>query len=522
MVQTAKLLAVTGMATGLLFSTCARPAPWETLIMPGPVIQEHAKYEIECSKCHARFSKASQTELCLACHEEIAADIDKREGFHGKSNSVTGSECKTCHTEHEGRDADVVKLNRESFDHDTTDFTLEHAHLKTSCDSCHDRGKAYAEAPSACHSCHEDDDSHQDRLGEQCNDCHNTAVWGDAEYDHDKTDFPLQGKHEEVSCDICHPNERYEHTPSGCISCHRLNDVHKGRRGSKCESCHSPQAWDKSRFDHGKNTDFPLRGRHGKINCDDCHDESVEKKTPKSDCYACHQNDDDHHGRHGRQCDTCHDSEDWSHAKFDHGNETDFPLIGAHVEVACSLCHRGNTYDDKLEAVCTTCHQTDDVHKGQEGRTCERCHNERGWVVEVAFDHDLTRFPLLGMHSTMPCEECHMSGEFKHAAILCAGCHGRDDTHKGTLGPKCEQCHNPNAWGLWLFDHDKQTGFSLDGAHDELTCDACHTAPTINAVKQTKVCDSCHRGDDVHSGRFGRNCDRCHNTESFTEVSLGR
>ena len=115
-----------------------------------------------------------------------------------------------------------------------------------------------------------------------------------------------------------------------------------------------------------------------------------------------------------------------------------------------------------------------------------------------------------------------MSREFKHAAILCAGCHGRDDTHKGTLGPKCEKCHNPNAWGLWIFDHDKQSGFALDGAHDELTCDACHTAPTTDAVMQTKVCDNCHRGDDVHSGSFGRNCDRCHSTGTFTDVTLGR
>jgi hypothetical protein len=75
---------------------------------------------------------------------------------------------------------------------------------------------------------------------------------------------------------------------------------------------------------------------------------------------------------------------------------------------------------------------------------------------------------------------------------------------------------------LWLFDHDNQTGFVLDGAHDELTCDACHTTPTKNAVKQTKVCETCHRRDDVHSGSFGRNCDRCHNTKSFTDVSLGR
>jgi hypothetical protein len=94
--------------------------------------------------------------------------------------------------------------------------------------------------------------------------------------------------------------------------------------------------------------------------------------------------------------------------------------------------------------------------------------------------------------------------------------------HKAALGVHCEQCHNPNAWSLWLFDHAKQTNFVLDGAHGELTCDACHKAPDHNAVKQSKVCDSCHRPDDVHAGGFGRNCDRCHNTESFAKPHLGR
>ena len=506
----------------MLFSTCAWPAPWEALVMPGPVIQDHAEYEIECSKCHTRFSKTRQSDLCLDCHQEIAADIDQREGFHGKSTSIKASECKVCHTEHEGRDADVVKLNRESFDHDVTDFSLEHAHRKVSCDRCHDRGAAYAKAPRACHACHEADDSHRGRLGEQCSDCHSTAEWEAAEYDHDQTKFPLEGKHGEISCGTCHPNERYEHTPSACISCHRLNDVHRGRHGAKCKSCHTPYAWDEARFDHEKNTKFPLRGRHGEIQCDDCHKGSLETEKLESSCYACHQNDDDHHGRHGRKCDTCHDAEDWSHAKFDHDTKTDFPLRAAHAEVACVVCHRGDTFNDKLKSACVACHKTDDVHKGQEGGGCERCHTERGWTVEVAFDHDLTRFPLLGMHSTMPCEECHISGEFKHAALACAACHRDDDVHKTALGAHCEQCHNPNAWSLWLFDHAKQTNFVLDGAHGELTCDACHKAPDHNAVKQSKVCDGCHRPDDVHAGGFGRNCDRCHNTESFAKPHLGR
>ena len=51
----------------------------------------------------------------------------------------------------------------------------------------------------------------------------------------------------------------------------------------------------------------------------------------------------------------------------------------------------------------------DDVHKGQVGKKCERCHNQSGWTKEVFFDHDLARFPLIGIHAITPCEECHLS-----------------------------------------------------------------------------------------------------------------
>ena len=62
---------------------------------------------------------------------------------------------------------------------------------------------------------------------------------------------------------------------------------------------------------------------------------------------------------------------------------------------------------DKLSTTCVSCHKKDDPHRGQLGPNCETCHNERGWRQKVAFDHDLTRFPLIGHHGLVPCEESH-------------------------------------------------------------------------------------------------------------------
>ena len=47
---------------------------FEKLVMPGPLVDGHAKLEKDCLQCHVPFSRQSQSNLCLACHKEIAAD----------------------------------------------------------------------------------------------------------------------------------------------------------------------------------------------------------------------------------------------------------------------------------------------------------------------------------------------------------------------------------------------------------------------------------------------------------------
>ena len=82
--------------------------------------------------------------------------------------------------------------------------------------------------------------------------------------------------------------------------------------------------------------------------------------------------------------------------------------------------------------------------------------------------------------------------------------------------------HNPNSWGVWLFDHNKQTDFELLGAHRELHCSDCHDRPAEKGVSQSKQCNGCHRADDIHRGQFGSDCARCHTTESFRDVQIKR
>ncbi|MDH3715386.1 MAG: hypothetical protein OET44_16245 [Gammaproteobacteria bacterium] len=175
-----------------------------------------------------------------------------------------------------------------------------------------------------------------------------------------------------------------------------------------------------------------------------------------------------------------------------------------------------NAYRKELEAECYACHRDDDVHEDQQGEQCGDCHRETAWGDDVLFEHDITAFPLIGLHATTPCEQCHITTTYKDTEGQCVDCHVSDDVHEDRLGSGCELCHNPNDWLLWLFDHDRQTNFEIDGAHAELQCRACHRQATGGrkpALRQS--CASCHKVDDVHNGGFGANCGRCHTTESF-------
>jgi len=495
----------------------ARALSLEKLLMPGELTDAHAEFEEACGQCHEGSKEADQTRQCLDCHDhqDVAKDIVDKTGFHGRSPAVRNRPCKQCHSEHLGRSADIVLLDVSAFDHTVTDFELRGAHQGVNCAACHKPEEKYSAAPSRCVDCHLDDDHHRGKLGEECSNCHEERQWREAKFDHDKTEFPLLGKHNEVSCELCHAGQRYEKTPKDCNACHRVQDVHRGRNGDSCEKCHAPEGWKNISFDHSK-TDFPLQGKHRDASCRSCHRGILYQEELETECVVCHRSDDAHKGRNGEKCKDCHSPKGWSKTQFDHDKDTKFALRGSHRELRCESCHVENAYRKKLKAECYACHRDDDVHEGQEGELCGSCHREAAWGNDVVFEHDITAFPLIGIHATTPCEQCHLSATYKDTTAQCADCHADDDPHEDRLGSDCETCHNPNDWLLWLFDHDQQTEFAIDGAHADLTCRSCHRIPTGGRKPTLRTsCSSCHKVDDVHSGGFGTNCERCHNTETF-------
>jgi hypothetical protein len=577
----------------------------EKALSPGPVIEGHAKYEHECERCHKRFDKAAQTQLCADCHKEVAADIRSRTKMHGR---LDNNACRNCHTDHKGRAAKVAAFDKDKFDHDRTDFKLLGSHKQTrnKCADCHAEGKKYRGTPADCYSCHrKDDDSkgHKGKLGKKCEQCHNEVKWGQVRFDHDKTHFKLDGEHVAVTCAECHRDNVYKDTPKECFACHKKDDNddgHHGNFGTKCEKCHTADSWRQPEFDHDRDTSYRLKGKHAQAACDGCHTGNLFKEKAPTKCVACHRKDDDekghkgglgekceschneqswktsgfdhdkdtkyplegkhktakcaschksglkplpgaktieklptkcvechrkddkekgHKGKFGEKCETCHTAKDWKKSIFDHDKDTKYPLKAKHREAKCAACHTVQLYVEKTPTTCVSCHRKDDNekgHRGQLGDNCGDCHSEANWKVEK-FDHNKSRYPLTGKHIVVECKKCHLTPAFKDAKRVCVACHDKDDKHKRRLGPRCDQCHNTRTWKSWDFDHSK-TSYPLTGKHAKVPCEQCHKAPVQGKVALAAACVDCHTREDVHHGGFGTQCERCHGSDSWKTI----
>jgi hypothetical protein len=209
-----------------------------------------------------------------------------------------------------------------------------------------------------------------------------------------------------------------------------------------------------------------------------------------------------------------HGNEQWAGTQFDHQAKAQFALDATHAKLDCHACHTAVLANQKLGHDCASCHAAHDPHGGALAAGCESCHGSGSWQRDIHFDHDLTTYPLVGMHVLVTCAQCHTNKAFKGTPQQCVACHASTDVHKGTLGRDCAACHNPNRWSQWDFDHGLQTRFALSGAHSKVACISCHRQPAAE-VRLARDCAACHRNDDIHLGQYGMQCQRCHRTISF-------
>jgi hypothetical protein len=171
--------------------------------------------------------------------------------------------------------------------------------------------------PSSCIGCHRDDDPHKRQLGDGCGQCHGETDWKtNVRFDHDLTDFPLLGKHDGLTCVQCHTSPAFLDADPVCGSCHQKQDIHNGRFGADCSTCHNPVEWMRWTFNHDTQTDYPLTGKHKQADCESCHRTPVTGQIDISTrCITCHVADDKHRGSFGTACERCHTTEDFSRTR---------------------------------------------------------------------------------------------------------------------------------------------------------------------------------------------------------------
>jgi hypothetical protein len=81
-----------------------------------------------------------------------------------------------------------------------------------------------------------------------------------------------------------------------------------------------------------------------------------------------------------------------------------------------------------------------------------------------------------------------------------------------TFPGDCKLCHVGAAWNqiseTFKFDHEKETGVPLNGAHSEAKCLRCHNDRGPVAAFAAQGCAGCH--EDVHFAELGKDCTTCH------------
>jgi len=415
------------------------------------LVGAHAKKQ--CIDCHKsefirdqKIKKKKFTYLglkteCLTCHKD----------YHQQTLS---SNCADCHTN------DLFKPAK-NFDHKRAKFQLTGKHKEVACIACHKTGikndQKFQEFKGIrfdnCSSCHKD--PHDNKFGQNCSQCHSDLSFGVIKavnsFDHNKTDFKLVGKHQNVECRLCHKTKSTNALKFGnCTDCHtdyHHNQFAKNGVSPDCSTCHTINGFPGSSFtieQHNQGA-FRLEGAHVATPCFACH-----KKTEKwsfrqigKNCSDCHDNIHKTYINEkyypGGTCESCHVATKWTTVTFDH-SKTNFALSGAHAKKTCRDCHfkKGNNgiVDQQfmgLPSKCIDCHK--DVHVKQfdiNGITeCTRCHGSESFKPATKFDHSKTLFPLDGKHINVACNKCHKEVKdqektfvlYKIKEFKCENCH---------------------------------------------------------------------------------------------------
>lgn len=294
---------------------CHTPTTWQQIkgkafdhaLTRFPLKGKHAL--LTCEQCHPKNKheknvtgeigfRISRFKECRNCHADAHAQQFDHRADKGR--------CESCHTEN-----GFAPATYSIADHQRSRFALSGAHAAVPCIKCHLDGNVNAKSTKifhwsslpACTACHTDIHKGQfaARMTNGCETCHTTLSWQELLFSHEKSGFPLRGKHAAIPCSQCHRSNngtvQYTGTTKECNACHA--DRHAGQFATKgtteCALCHTDKSWRPAMFDHNTRSRFALTGKHAAIACNQCHKQgtvnrqlTVIYKPMGTTCVDCH------------------------------------------------------------------------------------------------------------------------------------------------------------------------------------------------------------------------------------------
>ena len=257
--------------------------------------------QVACEKCHQpnRPVKGLSFATCRSCHQDY-----HRGAFDDHSSKGV---CESCHT--------IEGFAPSKFDipeHQKSDYPLEGAHLAVPCIACHKNEVGpwrFSFKNRDCQVCHINPHGEEVRqlslskpeMG--CAFCHGFESWMDVTFDHNKSGFRLEEKHNRIKCSSCHQRSeigmlRFSGLKPDCKNCH--TDVHRGQfrtaDGIDCGKCHTAKDWLAEKFMHSRDSRFTIEGAHRYVTCEKCHPTEEENgvkftryKPLEITCASCHK-----------------------------------------------------------------------------------------------------------------------------------------------------------------------------------------------------------------------------------------
>jgi len=276
---------------------------------------------------------ASQ-EACGDCHGEIKFGTDN-------SNFCANSSCH-------GQTWPEVNLDA-GFQHP---IELTGRHAEVWCNDCHE---GVVKPEYKCANCHQPPMA--EHFGDQCEQCHTPAGFGQATLADFQHPVPLEGKHAGLECTACHAAGKT--LEFKCANCHQPPS--EPHFGTDCEKCHTPAGFEGATMPPELHP-IPLVGAHARATCEVCHAEG--QRVPQYVCSNCHKPPE---GHFSQPCDQCHTPEGWAQSAAAKVNapKIPHPLEGTDQ---CLMCHGpastvkpapANHAAFSLEQ-CTLCHKAED------------------------------------------------------------------------------------------------------------------------------------------------------------------